>query len=87
VSSAVLAGGTDPTVVTSDYSNAFNAFEAYRFNAITIDTCEDAVKSLLQEYIDRVYQSGKWSYCGASEIQRLSGGQIVLPVRPSATTS
>jgi hypothetical protein len=62
VSSAALAGGTDPTVVTSDYSNAFNALEAYRFNAITVDTCDDAVKSLLQEYIDRVYESGKWSY-------------------------
>lgn len=63
VSSTALAGGADPTVVTSDYSNAFNALEAYRFNAITIDTCDDAVKSLLQEYIDRVYESGKWSYC------------------------
>ena len=62
VSNVALVGGADPEVVNSDYSNAFNAFEAYRWNAITIDSCEDDVKSLLQEYIDRIYQTGKWSY-------------------------
>lgn len=59
-SSVELTGGTDPEVVTSDYSNAFNALEPYRFNVITVDTQDDDVRALLVAYVERVFQTGKW---------------------------
>ncbi len=53
--------GTDPTTyTTTDYSAAFEALEPYRWNVLAIDTDDPAVHTLMQMYLDRIYQSGQW---------------------------
>lgn len=61
VSSVQLSGGEDPVVTASDYSNAFNAFEPYRFNIIAADTLDDNVRALLTAYVDRIFNEGRWT--------------------------
>lgn len=51
--------GTDPTVSTEDYSTAFSAAEAYRFNTACVDTEETAVHLLLASFIDRIFNAGQ----------------------------
>ena len=60
VSSVALTGGANPTITNSDYSNAFNALEPYRYNVLTLDTQSEDVRGLLCAYIDRVFTEGKW---------------------------
>lgn len=60
VSSTALTGGSNPTITNSDYSNAFNALEPYRYNVLTLDTQNEDVRGLLCAYIDRVFKEGKW---------------------------
>lgn len=54
-----FTAGTDPTVTTEEYSDGFSAIEAYRFNAICVDTEETAVHKLLAAYIDRIFAAGQ----------------------------
>ena len=58
VANAELTGGTAPTVTTESYSKAFEAFEAYTWNMLVIDTVDTDVHALVQAYIDRIYQEG-----------------------------
>lgn len=54
-----ITPGTDPTVNTEAYSEAFNLLEPYRFNVLCTDSNEAEVHNLLSAYIERVYQGGK----------------------------
>lgn len=59
--------GTDPTVSTEDYSTAFSAAEAYRFNTACVDTEETAVHLLLASFIDRIFNAGQLGLAIVSE--------------------
>lgn len=62
VAAGALAGGTNPTVTTADYSEAFQAFEPYYYNCIALDVNDDSTLTLsylLQEYLANAYQYGK----------------------------
>ena len=62
VADGALEGGQDPTVTNADYSAAFNAFEPYYYNTITLDVDDDenlTLSLLLQSYIDNAYLTGK----------------------------
>ena len=58
VANAELTGGTAPTVTTESYSKAFEAFEAFTWNMLVVDTVDTAVHALVKAYIDRIYQEG-----------------------------
>lgn len=53
--------GTNPTVTTDDYSKAFALLEPFTWNVIALDVESDTggIQSLLANYVDRIYQSGK----------------------------
>ena len=60
--SGALAGGEDPTVTVSDYSEAWAALEPYYYNCIALDVDDDADMTLsfmLQEYLKNAYKMGK----------------------------
>lgn len=62
VASGSLAGGQNPTVTNTDYSNAFSAFETYYYNTIALDVNDDTnltLSLLLQSYLDNAYKYGK----------------------------
>lgn len=62
VASGVLAGGEDPTVEVSDYSDAWAALESYYYNTIALDVDDDADMTLsfmLQEYLKNANKMGK----------------------------
>ena len=63
VQQAALAGGTNPTVATADYSTGFNALETVEWNTISVDTDDEAVHALLATFMDRVYQTGRFGIC------------------------
>ncbi len=58
VDQAEIAGGTDPDVNVAAYSAAFEVLEAYRWNVLSIDTDDTAVQSVMQLFLDRIYDSG-----------------------------
>lgn len=62
-----LTGGTEPEVTTESYSDAFTAFEPYRFNTLVLDTCDVAVQLLAKAYIDRIYNDGALSVLAIGE--------------------
>lgn len=55
-----LTGGSDPTVDTTAYSNAANASENQVFNMVVTDSEAAAVHAVIQAFVDRVYQYGKY---------------------------
>lgn len=62
VAAGALAGGANPTVANTDYSNAFQAFEPYYYNCIALDVNDDSTLTLsllLQNYLDNAYKYGK----------------------------
>lgn len=62
LAAGALAGGANPTVANTDYSNAFEAFEPYYYNTIALDVNDDStltLSTLLQEYLDNAYKYGK----------------------------
>ena len=62
VASGALANGANPSVTNANYSTAFQAFEPYYYNCITLDVDDDStltLSSLLQEYLDNAYKYGK----------------------------
>ena len=67
VTQAPITGGTDPTVTNAAYDAAFELAEPYRFNVMAIDTDEPAVHALLQLYLSRVYQDGKFAMAAVGE--------------------
>ena len=60
---SALAGGKNPDVATADYSTGFNMLETVEWNTISVDTDAVEVHALLETYMERVYQSGKFGIC------------------------
>ena len=60
VTQVAVTGGTDPTVNNGAYSAAFEILEAYRWNVLAIDTDDVTVHSLMQLFLNRIYESGKF---------------------------
>lgn len=58
---AEITGGTDPTVNNGAYSKAYETLEAYRWNVLSIDTEDTAVQALMQLFLNRIYQGGKFT--------------------------
>ncbi len=58
VDQAEITGGTDPTVNVAAYSAAFEVLEAYRWNVLSIDTEDTAIQSVMQLFLNRIYDSG-----------------------------
>ena len=58
-----LANGEAPSVTTESYSEAFEAFEALKWNYLVVDTVETAVHALVQAYIDRIFENGGLGSC------------------------
>lgn len=55
-----ITGGTDPTVNQAAYSKAFEVLEAYRWNVMAIDTEDTATQMVMQLFLNRIYQGGKF---------------------------
>ena len=55
-----ITPGTDPNITAGSYSAAFEVLEAYRWNVLAIDTNDTAIQMLMQMYLNRVYQGGKF---------------------------
>ena len=55
-----IAGGTDPTVNIAAYSTAFEVLEAYRWNVMAIDTEDTSIQMMMQLFLNRIYQNGKF---------------------------
>lgn len=62
-----MTPGTDPTITTEDYSNAFAAVEPYMFNTICVDTEDPSVHLLLAAFIDRIFESGNLTQAVVAE--------------------
>lgn len=60
VNQTAFSGGKNPTVATANYSNAFSQVEKYFFNTICVDTEDTAVHALLQAFLDRIYETGRF---------------------------
>jgi len=55
-----IEGGTDPVVNVAAYSAAFEVLEAYRFNVLSLDTVDTQIQSVMQLFLNRIYDSGKF---------------------------
>lgn len=58
VSNASITVGTAPTVTNEDYSTAFDAFEAYKWNMLVLDTVATDVHAVAAAYVNRIYEAG-----------------------------
>lgn len=67
VSGTQLSEGTDPTVNTESYSEAFTAFEPFKWNMLVIDTVDTAVHALVKSYINRIFLEGALGVCALGE--------------------
>ena len=59
VAQSAMNPGTAPTTTNDDYSKAFAALEAYKYNCIALDTIKKDVQLLLAAHIDRAHEEGK----------------------------
>ena len=55
-----LTGGADPTITTESYSEALVRLETYTFTHIVLDCVTAAVQALLQTWLNRVFEEGKF---------------------------
>lgn len=55
-----ITGGIDPSVTVSAYSTAFEQLEKYKWNVLAIDTEDTSVQMLMQLFLNRIYQEGKF---------------------------
>lgn len=58
VSAKALSEGADPTVNTASYSDAFTAFEPFKWNMMVLDTVDTEVHALVKAYINRIFLEG-----------------------------
>lgn len=63
MANAALAGGEEPSVTTESYSAAFEAFEAYKWNYLVLDTVDTSVHALVQAYLNRIFEEGALGSC------------------------
>lgn len=61
VNQAEITAGADPTVNTEAYSAAFELLECYRWNVLAVDTSDTAVHLLMQLFLNRILDSGKFA--------------------------
>ncbi len=61
VDQAEVTGGEDPVVNVDAYSKAFETLEAHRWNVLAIDTEDTAVQAVMQLFLNRIYQNGKFT--------------------------
>lgn len=59
--------GTNPTVESEDYSNAFQQVEAYEFNTICVDTEDTNVHLLLAAFVNRIFETGSLAMAVVAE--------------------
>ena len=55
-----ITGGTDPTVNVAAYSAAFEVLESNRWNVMAIDTADTSIQMMMQLFLNRIYQGGKF---------------------------
>lgn len=67
VSQKELSSGTAPTVDNGEYSNAFTAFEALRWNVLVLDTVDDEVQATAKAFMDRIHDNGAIGICVIGE--------------------
>lgn len=67
IANDTLTGGVAPTVTTENYSEAFEAFEAYKWNMLVLDTCDTSVHALVKAYLDRIFNEGALGVCALGE--------------------
>lgn len=72
IAQKALTGGTAMTVTNEDYSNAFTAFEAYRWNVLVLDTVEREVQALAKTYMERIHDNGSIGICVLGEATTFS---------------
>lgn len=58
LAASALTGGSDPTVTTESYSEAFNRLEAYKFTHVALDCTTPAVQALAKTWVERVFEEG-----------------------------
>lgn len=63
VTNVALSGGEEPTVTTESYSEAFEEFEAHKWNYLVLDTVEVAVHALAHAFMNRFYEAGGLGVC------------------------
>ena len=56
-----ITGGTDPIVNVNAYSKGFEVLEAYRWNVLAIDTEETSIQMVMQLFLNRIYEGGKFT--------------------------
>lgn len=59
IAQTALAGGADPVIISTDYDNALAVLEPYDWDVLAIDSEDEAIFTLLQSYIDSIFQRGK----------------------------
>lgn len=63
MSNVTLTGGAEPSVTTESYSEAFEAFESFKWNYLVLDTVDVEVHALTAAYIDRIFEEGALGSC------------------------
>lgn len=56
-----ITGGADPIVNVNAYSKGFEVLEAYRWNVMAIDTEDTSIQMVMQLFLNRIYDSGKFT--------------------------
>jgi hypothetical protein len=60
IDQAAIIPGTNPASYTvMDYTAAFESLEVYRWNVLAIDTSDNAIHLVMQQYLNRIFQNGK----------------------------
>lgn len=72
VSEEVFTPGTAPTATNTEYSDAFVAAEAYRFNCVCVDTEDTAVHQLLASFVDRIFNAGQLAMAVVAEKENVA---------------
>lgn len=67
VTNASITAGTAPTVTNEDYATAFDAFEAYKWNMLVLDTVATDVHAVAASYINRIFNGGALGVCALGE--------------------
>lgn len=55
-----ITGGTDPTITIAAYTAAFELLESSRWNVLAIDTEDTSAQMMMQLFLNRIYDEGKW---------------------------
>jgi len=59
IAQSALTGGADPVITSTDYDNALDVLEPYEWDVLAIDSEDATIFTLVQSYIDNIFQRGK----------------------------